>query len=88
MYLCNEKRNKRFMARFVQITSVHNDKVKFVAELQQKSSLRRETGLAVVEGRRELTHWNVAVIVVSYVSLIAPSHIISTIKPTTTLRYE
>lgn len=31
---------------------------------------------------------NVAVIVVSYVSLIAPSHIISTIKPTTTLRYE
>lgn len=56
MYLCNEKRNKRLMARFVQITSVHNDKVKFVAELQQKSSLRRETGLAVVEGRREITH--------------------------------
>ncbi len=38
------------------ITSVQNAKVKHVAALQQKSSLRRREGLFVVEGRRELSH--------------------------------
>ena len=38
------------------ITSVHNPKIKQLLALQQKSSLRRETGLFVVEGRRELSH--------------------------------
>ena len=38
------------------ITSVHNAKIKHVVALQQKSSLRREEGLFVVEGQREIEH--------------------------------
>lgn len=38
------------------ISSVHNPRVKFLLELQQKSSARRKSGLFVVEGRRELMH--------------------------------
>ena len=38
------------------ITSSQNAKVKHVVALQQKSALRRQEGLFVVEGRRELMH--------------------------------
>ena len=38
------------------ITSMHNPKVKQLVALQQKSSTRRQTGLFVVEGRREIMH--------------------------------
>jgi TrmH family RNA methyltransferase len=38
------------------ITSLQNAKVKHVVALQQKSSLRREEGLFVVEGQREIGH--------------------------------
>lgn len=38
------------------ITSVQNARVKHVVALQQKSSLRREEGLFVVEGLREIEH--------------------------------
>ena len=38
------------------ITSVQNARVKHVTALQQKSSLRREEGLFVVEGQREIWH--------------------------------
>ncbi len=38
------------------ISSVQNAKVKHVVALQQKSALRREEGLFVVEGQRELGH--------------------------------
>jgi len=38
------------------ITSLQNPKIKHLALLQQKSSLRREEGLFVVEGQRELMH--------------------------------
>lgn len=38
------------------ITSVQNAKIKHVVALQQKSSLRREEGLFVVEGQREIAH--------------------------------
>lgn len=38
------------------ITSVQNARVKHVVALQQKSSLRREEGLFVVEGQREIGH--------------------------------
>ena len=38
------------------ITSPSNPKVKTLLALQQKSSARRERGLFVVEGRRELQH--------------------------------
>ena len=38
------------------ITSQHNQKIKHLLQLQQKSSLRRSEGLFVVEGRRELMH--------------------------------
>ncbi len=38
------------------ITSVQNARVKHVTALQQKSSLRREEGLFVVEGQREIGH--------------------------------
>ena len=38
------------------ITSVQNARVKHVVALQQKSSLRREEGLFVVEGQREIEH--------------------------------
>jgi len=38
------------------LTSAQNPKIKQLCALQQKSSLRRETGLFVVEGRRELGH--------------------------------
>ena len=38
------------------ISSVQNPRIKHIVQLQQKSSERRETGLFVVEGRRELMH--------------------------------
>ncbi len=38
------------------ITSGQNPKIKTLLELQEKSKLRREMGLFVVEGRRELAH--------------------------------
>jgi len=38
------------------ITSVQNAHIKHVVALQQKSSLRREEGLFVVEGQREIEH--------------------------------
>ena len=38
------------------ISSLQNPKVKHVVALQQKSSLRREEGLFVVEGQREIEH--------------------------------
>ena len=38
------------------ITSPQNPRVKHVVALQQKSSLRREEGLFVVEGHREIEH--------------------------------
>ena len=38
------------------ISSVQNARVKHVVALQQKSSLRREEGLFVVEGQREIEH--------------------------------
>lgn len=38
------------------ITSAQNPKIKHLLALQEKSSLRREEGLFVVEGRRELSH--------------------------------
>ncbi len=38
------------------ISSVHNPKVKQMLLLQQKSSARRQAGLFVVEGKRELMH--------------------------------
>jgi len=38
------------------ITSTKNPKIKYLLELQQKSSERRKSGLFVVEGRRELEH--------------------------------
>lgn len=39
-----------------QITSGQNPKIKHLLALQQKSSVRREEGLFVVEGQRELMH--------------------------------
>lgn len=38
------------------ISSAQNPKIKFLRELQEKSRTRREKGLFVVEGRRELEH--------------------------------
>ena len=38
------------------ITSVQNARIKHVVALQQKSSLRREEGLFVVDGKREIEH--------------------------------
>lgn len=38
------------------ISSVQNARIKHVVALQQKSALRREEGLFVVEGRREIAH--------------------------------
>ena len=38
------------------ITSAQNPKLKRLLALQEKSSLRREAGLFIVEGRRELEH--------------------------------
>ena len=38
------------------ISSAQNPRIKHLLALQQKSALRREEGLFVVEGRRELEH--------------------------------
>ncbi len=38
------------------LTSVRNTRIKNIVALQQKSSLRRETGLFVIEGAREIRH--------------------------------
>ena len=40
----------------MEISSAQNPRIKHLLALQQKSSLRREEGLFVVEGRRELEH--------------------------------
>lgn len=54
------QRNPKIMCNFATmietITSSQNPKVKFLLQLQQKSSERRKAGLFVVEGRRELMH--------------------------------
>lgn len=42
--------------RIENITSAQNPKIKDLLALQEKSKLRRERGLFVVEGRRELLH--------------------------------
>jgi len=42
--------------RIEAISSAKNPKVKFLLDLREKSSLRRETSLFVVEGRREIGH--------------------------------
>lgn len=38
------------------LTSAQNPRIKYLLQLQQKSSLRRQTGLFVVEGQREVMH--------------------------------
>lgn len=38
------------------LTSAQNPRIKHLVQLQQKSSLRRETGTFVVEGQREIMH--------------------------------
>ena len=50
LYLCS-----KIMEEAI-ITSVQNARIKHVVALQQKSSLRREEGLFVVEGQREIEH--------------------------------
>ena len=50
LYLCSKNMEETI------ITSVQNAKIKHVVALQQKSSLRREEGLFVVEGQREIEH--------------------------------
>ena len=45
-----------FATMIEMITSSQNPKIKFLLQLQQKSSERRKAGLFVVEGRRELMH--------------------------------
>ena len=42
--------------RIESITSAQNPKIKNLLLLQEKSKARREQGLFVVEGRRELEH--------------------------------
>ena len=42
--------------RVEEITSAQNPKIKTLLALQEKARLRKETGLFVVEGRRELEH--------------------------------
>ena len=42
--------------RIEQVTSAQNPKIKNLLSLQEKSRTRREQGLFVVEGRRELAH--------------------------------
>ncbi len=39
-----------------EITSVHNEKIKNLINLSEKSKVRKQTGLFVVEGLREVTH--------------------------------
>lgn len=41
---------------FEKISSAQNPKIKKLLELQSKSKLRRESGLFVLEGRREIAH--------------------------------
>ena len=50
IYLCSRNMEENI------ITSVQNARIKHVVALQQKSSLRREGGLFVVEGQREIEH--------------------------------
>ena len=40
----------------MEITSLQNERIKHLVQLQQKSSLRRQEELFVVEGQRELFH--------------------------------
>ena len=50
IYLCSRNMEENI------ITSVQNARIKHVVALQQKSSLRREEGIFVVEGQREIEH--------------------------------
>lgn len=55
--MCNfVKSSEMEMEENLKINSTQNPRIKRLVELQQKSSVRRESGLAVVEGRRELGH--------------------------------
>ena len=38
-----------------QITSLHNDKIKFLNQLKEKSRVRRKEKLFIIEGKREIT---------------------------------
>ena len=40
----------------MEITSLQNERIKHLLLLQQKSAVRRQEGLFVVEGQRELLH--------------------------------
>ena len=78
-----------------QITSTQNPKIKHLLTLQQKSSLRREEGLFVVEGRREIIHCITAGYVIDSVFTISyDDYVINiqvpylTIMPSTPSVYE
>lgn len=45
-----------FISGSEELSSIHNPKIKRLVALQQKASERRESGLFVVEGQRELEH--------------------------------
>ena len=60
MFLLFFCQKNKYLCRWIMeenvITSVQNARIKHVVALQQKSSLRREEGLFVVEGQREIEH--------------------------------
>ena len=56
MPLSRTKSKQIHAMRIESVTSAQNPKIKELLALQEKSKLRREKGLFVVEGRRELEH--------------------------------
>ena len=59
------------------ISSAQNPRVKHLLALQQKSALRREEGLFVVEGRRELEHCINAGMQVECIYCLNPDEVLS-----------
>ena len=64
------------------ISSAQNPRIKHLLALQQKSSLRREEGLFVVEGRRELEHCLQAGMQVDSIYCLNPDEVTSILNGT------
>ena len=64
------------------ISSAQNPRIKHLLALQQKSSLRREEGLFVVEGRRELEHCIHAGMQVDSIYCLNPDEVTSILNGT------
>ena len=71
----------------IEINSAQNQRIKHLLALQQKSALRREEGLFVVEGRRELEHCLQAGMQVDSIYCLNPDEVTSYLSSNKGVRF-